>query len=154
MLKMTWIELELISDIDTCLFVKKRLTKRFSKAYNKYMKSYDDEKPGKYITYLDANNLHGRKMSKYLHYGGFKWLNQKEIDSLLLNMIGKNSSDGYMLEVDLEYLHELHELHNDYLLAPEKLEISYMLSTYYSNIVNKYGIQIGGVNKLDPNLGN
>ena len=29
-----------------------------------------------------------------------------------------------MLEVDLVYADELHELHNDYLLAPEKLEFN------------------------------
>ena len=29
-----------------------------------------------------------------------------------------------------------------------------MLSNYCSNIANKYGIEIGGVNKLVPNLGN
>ena len=57
-------------------------------------------------------------------YGGFKWLNQKEIDKLPLNSIGENSSDGYILEVDLEYPDELHNLHNDYPLASEKLEIS------------------------------
>ena len=62
---------------------------------------------------------------------------------------------GYMLEVDLEYPRELHGLHNDYPLAPEKLEISQnMLSKYCFNIANKYGIKIGGVNKLVPNLGN
>ena len=37
----------------------------------------------------------------------------------------KNSSIGCILEVDLEYPAELHELHNDYPLAPEKLEISH-----------------------------
>ena len=42
-----------------------------------------------------------------------------------------------------------------YPLAPEKLEISQnMLSKYSSNIANKYGIKIGRVNKLVPNLGN
>ena len=45
-------------------------------------------------------------------------------------------------------------MHNDYTLAQEKLVISQnMLSKYYSNIANGYGIKIGGVNKLDPNLG-
>ena len=38
--------------------------------------------------------------------------------------MAENSSDGYILEVDLEYPDELHELHNNYLLAPEKHEIS------------------------------
>ena len=41
------------------------------------MEFYDDQKPSKYITYLDANNLYGREMSQYLACGEFKWLNQK-----------------------------------------------------------------------------
>ena len=72
-----------------------------------------------------------------------------------MNSIGKNSSIGYILEVDLEYPSELHDLHNDYPLAPEKLEISQnLLSKYCSNIANKYGLKLGGVNELVPNLGN
>ena len=31
---------------------------------------------------------------------------------------------GYLLEVDLKYSDELHELRNDYPLAPEKLAVS------------------------------
>ena len=59
-----------------------------------------------------------------------------------------------MLEVDLEYPSKLHDLRNDYPLAPEKLEISQnMLSKYCFNIANNNGIKIGGVNKLFPNLG-
>ena len=56
--------------------------------------------------------------------------------------------------VDLEYPSELHELHNDYLLAPEKLEISRNMSKYCFNIANEYEIKIDGINKLVPNLGN
>ena len=94
-------------------------------------------------------------MSQYLPYSGFKWLNQKEIIGFCLNSISENSSIGYILEVDLEYPSELHELHNDYLVAPEKLEISQnMLSKYWFNIANAYGIKISGVNKFIPNLGN
>ena len=58
-------------------------------------------------------------------YSEFKWLNQKEIDKFDINLISENSLDMYILEVDLEYPDELHELHNDYPLAPEKLEISH-----------------------------
>ena len=48
-------------------------------------------------------------MSQYLPYGGFKLLNQKEIDKFDVNFIECNSIDGYILEVDLEYLDELHK---------------------------------------------
>ena len=79
MLKMTKIELEFISDIDKYLFVKKEtrggilyMVKRYSKANNKYMKSYDPNKRSYYITCLDANNLYSLGMSQYLLYGGFK----------------------------------------------------------------------------------
>ena len=53
---MTGVELELISDIDLYLFVEKGMrggisyiAERFSKANNKYMRSYDGKKPSKYI---------------------------------------------------------------------------------------------------------
>ena len=63
MLKMTKIELKLISNIHIYLFVEKEMiggisyiAKQLSKANNKYMKPYDNSKPSKYITYLNANN--------------------------------------------------------------------------------------------------
>ena len=70
-------------------------------------------------------------MSQYLPHSEFKWLNRKEINGFYLNSIEKNSSIGYLLEVDLNYPDDLHELHNDYPSAPEKPEISQnMLSKY------------------------
>ena len=162
MLKFTGIELELISDFDMHLFIEKGMrggiyyiAKRHSEATNKYMKFYDEYKENEYIMYLDANNLYGWAMSQYLPYSGFKWLIQKETYGFNINSIEENSSIGYTLEVDLEYPDELHELHNDYPLAQEKLEISQnMLSNYCSKIANEYGVKVEGVNKLVPNLGN
>ena len=54
------------------------ISKRHSKANNKYMECYDSSKESKYITYLDANNLYGWATSQYLPYSGFKWLNKKK----------------------------------------------------------------------------
>ena len=64
-------------------------------------------------------------MNQYLSHGRFKWLNQNKIDNFDLNFIEENSFDGYILEVDLDYPDELHELHNNYTLGPKKLEITY-----------------------------
>ena len=61
----------------------------------------------------------------------------------------------YLLEVDHECSDELHELHNDYPLAPEKLAVSSdMLSKYCKTIADKYEIKVSDVKKLIPNLGN
>ena len=86
MLKMAGIELDLISDIDMHLFIKKGMTggvscisKRHSNANNKYMKSYDSSEESKFIMYLDANNLHGWVMRQCLPYSEFKWLKQKSL---------------------------------------------------------------------------
>ena len=107
----------------------------------------------KFLAYLDANNLYGWAMSQYLSYSGSKWLNQKQTDKFDLNLIGENSYDGYILEADLRYPDELHDLQNDYPLVPEKPEIKYnMLSNYCSSITNKYDVKIVGGNKLVPNL--
>ena len=39
------------------------ISKRHSKANNKYMECYDSSKESKYTTYLDENNLYGSAMS-------------------------------------------------------------------------------------------
>ena len=141
--------------IDIYLFIEKELRggisyicKRHSEANNEYMKNYDPKKPLKFISDLDMNNLCGWEISKFLPYGRSKWL--KNVDNFDVNSISENDSIGYILEVDLKYLDELHELHNDYPLAPEKVAIHYdMLSDYCKKIADKYGIKVGGVKKLN-----
>ena len=92
-------------------------------------------------------------MSEYLPCSEFEWL--ENIDEFDINSISEKSDTGYFLEVDLEYPDELHEIHNDYPLAPEKLAIpSDMLSKYCKEIADKYKIKVGDVKKLIPNLGN
>ena len=69
--------------------------------------------------------------------------------------INEKSNVGYILEFDLKYSNELHKLHNDYPLAPEKIIVTNdMLSKYCKEIADKYEIKVGDVKKLIPNLGN
>ena len=57
------------------------ISKKYSKANNKYLKSYDPKQDSKYIIYLDANHLYGYAMSNFLLIGKFKWIDPKEFDS-------------------------------------------------------------------------
>ena len=68
-------------------------------------------------------------------------------------MISENSSNGYILQVDLKYPNKLHYLQNDYPLALEKLEISNdLVPDYFLKIADKYGIKVVDVVKVVPNL--
>ena len=153
MLKMTGINLELITDIDMQLFIEKGLrggisyiAHRHAEANNKYMKNFDPVKLISYIMYLDANNLYGWAMSQPLPYGNFRWVRANSV-------IPKRKGIGHIYEVDLEYPKELHDLHNDYPCAPEKIKVSDdMLSDYCREIKNKFNISSGNVNKLIPTL--
>ena len=99
------------------------------------------------------NNLYGGEMSEYLPYGGFKWVKvNNETINRVLNK-SDNSLHGYFLEVDLEYPENLHDDHNDYSLALEKIKIEEeMLSPIQLKMKNKYDIKVSGVNKLSPDL--
>ena len=59
--------------------------------------------------------------------------------------ISEKSPIGYFLEVDLEYPDELHEFHNDFPLAPEKLAVSNDMSKYCKKIADKYEIKVGDI---------
>ena len=160
MLKMTGVKLQEISDIDKYLIIEKGfrggisyIAKKYAKGNNNYMNDYDPKKPSTFITYLVMNNLYGWAMSEYLPYGESKWL--KNVDEFDMMSISGKSPTGYFLEVDLEYSDGLHELHNDYPLAPEKRAVSSdMLSNYCKKIADRYEIKVVDVKKLIPKLGN
>jgi hypothetical protein len=159
-LKMTEVELQLLTDPDMYLFIEEGLrggismiSNRFSKANNPYVPDYDPDQDSSYLMYLDANNLYGWAMSQPLPTGEFDWLNEQEISNLDITQITDDSEEGYILEVDLKYPKELHDLHNDYPLAPEKMKICpEMLSPYCKQLSEDLKLGSVAVPKLVPNL--
>jgi hypothetical protein len=75
-----------------------------------------------YIRYWDANNLYGWAMSQYVPIGDFKWVDEECINSILNTP--DDADTGYVLECDFSYPKELHDLHSDYPLAPENMNIT------------------------------
>ncbi|XP_058029287.1 uncharacterized protein LOC131193286 [Ahaetulla prasina] len=159
LLKKTGVELELLTDHDQYLFIEKgkrggisMVSKRYARANNPLVEGYDSSKPTFYIMYLDANNLYGWAMSQPLPTGGFKW--EKDLQSLEKNIANHpaNSPEGFILEVDLEYPVELHDVHNAYPLAPERMVVQEnWMSEYQHNLIGK-GMASTQVEKLVPNL--
>ena len=142
-LKITDIDLELLSDPNMLLMFEKGIrggisiiSNRYGEANNKYMrKGFNKNKPSKYLMYLDANNLYGCGMSEKLPTHGFKWLSCGEMEKLFNNrVIQVWEKIPCILEVDLEYPENLHDLHNDYPFCPERVKCK------------------NGVEKLIPNL--
>ena len=109
-LKVTKVELELLSDMDMLLMAEKgirggvsKISNRYGKSDNRYMGNrYDASKPTKYISYLDANNLYGWAIKKPLPTHGFKWMELGELKNW--------ENHSCILGVDLEYPRSLHDL--------------------------------------------
>ena len=90
---------------------------------------FNPDEPSRYIQYLDANNLYGLAMSMKLPIKGFKWMNRYE-----LNVWEKTPC---ILEVDLDYPEKLHDLHNDYPLAPERVMCDKKIEKLIPNLRDK-----------------
>ena len=116
-LRKTRVRLELLTDPDMLLMFERgirgginQVVHRYSSANNSYMgKLYNPKEESSYLQYLDANNLHGWVMSQPLPTGRFRRVDVKphEISKLA------RRDKGYLLEVDVSYPRDLHDLHND-----------------------------------------
>ena len=145
MLKITQINLELLSDIDMLLMIEKGIrggisiiSNRYGKANNKYIKGHNKKEASKYLMYLDANNLYGWAMSQKLPVHSFDWLTDREIKNLFkVQIVQFWEKTPCILEVDLEYPEELHDLHNDYPLCPERVECDKGIKKLIPNLRHK-----------------
>ena len=127
-LKETKQDLQLLKDYDMLMMFEQgirggisHISKRYARANNKYMKDFDESKPSTFIQYLDANNLYGWAMSQNLPTDGFKWIDVDKSKVLKL-LEKKDTNQGFIFEVDIDYPESLWDSHNDYPLAPEKIK--------------------------------
>ena len=137
-LKLTEVQLQLFDNEEMYTFLERsirggvsQISKRVAIANNENCQDFDPLKPISHLIYLDANNLYGWAMSQSLPTHDFRWLTFEEIANLDIRNISKDAEYGYIYEVDLHYPDNLHDLHNDYPLAPERLTIDEsMLSNF------------------------
>ena len=138
-LKKTGVRLELLTDPDMLLMfargIRGGITQavcQYMKANNKYMGDKFNPKGNiSFLQYLDANNLYGWAMIQLLPTGGFKWVYGITPDDI--SRLVNCDSKGYLLEVDVKYPKDLHDLYNELPFMCEKMKIN-------------------GVEKLVPNL--
>lgn len=128
MLRMTKVDLELLTDVDMIHFFKNGIrggisqcSERKHVANNKYLPNFDEKEPSSYIMYLDATNLYGHSMSQMLPTSDFQWLSEQEKIDLDVMSIKEDSSEGYVFEVDIYYPQELHDKHSDLPFLAEQI---------------------------------
>ena len=127
-LKMTKVELGLLTDIDMLLMVEKgtrggiyQAIHRYFEANNKYMKIYNKYIISSYLMHLDVNNLYGWAIS--LPINGFKWVEKSRLsrfNEMFIKNYDENSDNGYFFEVDIDYPKKLFNVHKDLPFLPER----------------------------------
>ena len=133
------------------------ITSRYARANNEGMgELFDPTKPTSTIKGLDANNLYGWAMSQPLPDGQFYWVPLAELEAIKWEEQKDEQEVGYILQVDLDYPAELHALHNDLALAPERV---YVQNEWFSEkqvfLRAQYNLPRTDFNaKLIPNLMN
>uniref|UniRef100_A0A158P4I1 DNA-directed DNA polymerase n=1 Tax=Tetranychus urticae TaxID=32264 RepID=A0A158P4I1_TETUR len=117
----------LLTDVDMLIFVEKGIRGGLTVVSKRYCKTRQGINE---IIYLDVNNLYGYAMSQPLPYDNFQWveLKNQNIDQLLAMCRGDT---GMIFEVDLIYPDHLHDEHNDFPLAPYKMEVTEEMHSQY-----------------------
>ena len=149
-LKCTGIRLELLTDPNMLLMFEHGIRGGITQAVRKYAAAknpcmgdkFNPNEDTTFLQYLDANNLYGWAMSQPLPTGGFRWVDigpcesravQRPVEPNEISELATRTDKGYILEVDISYLAELHNPHNNLPFMCKRMEIN-------------------GVEKLVPNL--
>ena len=88
------------------------------------MKDHDKNKESLYIQYWDVNNLYGWSMSQKLPVNNFEWIKDtSQFNEDFIRHYNEESDEGYFLEVDVQCLEKLHQIHNYLPFLPERMKI-------------------------------
>ena len=88
------------------------------------MKNYDKNKESPYIQYCGVNNLYVWAMSQKLSVNNFEWMKDtSQFNEDFIKNYNEESDEGYFLEVDIQYLEKLNELHNNLPFLSERTKI-------------------------------
>ena len=124
------------------------ISKKYSKANNKYLKPYDPKQEVKHIIYSDTNNVYGYVMCNVFPTSKITWKDPQKFD---ISKYGSNSSKGCILELNLEYPKELFKLH-DYPSAPDEIKTKKEMLNYQLKIADFHNLPFSNVKKLLPNF--
>lgn len=152
-LRFSKVTLELLSDVNMFLLVERGIrgglnmvSKRYSKANNKYMPDFNPESASVYIVDLDANNLYGKAMQDTLPHSQFRWMSPEELCLGYIMSLEPDGEYGCIVDCTLEYPSSLHDSHSDYPLAPCKRKVSFdELSPLQRFIMEKHNLKSNAV---------
>lgn len=148
MLKMTKIQLELVSNPDIYLMIEEGVRGGVSVIPTRYAEAVNDESA---ILYIDCVNLYGKALSDYLPYKDFRFVDVGKFDEVLST--SNVSEVGFICEVDMYVPKELHDYMNDFPLAPTKTKIeAEKLSTYQIKILKTLNMKYKPTEKLITSL--
>ena len=86
------------------------------------MKDYDKNKESSYLQYWDVNDLYGWAISQKLPVNNFEWIQDTpQFNEYFIKNYNEENDEGYFLEVDVQYLEKLHELHSYLPFLPERM---------------------------------
>ena len=156
------IKLECLSDMKQIEMIEAGIrggisvvSQKHAVANNRYMgELFDEEKPSSYICLFDCCNLYASALRQKLPYRNFKWIHPDEMKNVDFANIDTEQDIGYILEVDLKYDQEIHDLTKDYPLAAEKMIVkNTYLSPHSLNLKKQLCLpKCSQISKLVPNL--
>ena len=161
MLKMTGVELELMQEREMHDIIDKgirggicNISHKHAVANNIYIpETYNKNLPSSFILYLDMNNLYGTAMSEPLPEREFTFLSSEQVENFDFMNVPDDGPMGFILEVDIDYPHELHDSHSDYPLCCEAMSVQpEELSPYTRSLGEKLKINPTNNRKLICNL--